>query len=78
MDQETESQAPASQDQFIVLTELAQKLLRERESNQEPDDSRPNYCLKEAEPQIPSLSEIEESDEGDTVTVPGLWPFFSR
>ncbi|OMJ27763.1 hypothetical protein AYI69_g2791 [Smittium culicis] len=48
MDQETESQAPASQDQFIVLTELAQKLLREREINQEPDDSQQQHRMSQS------------------------------
>ncbi|OMJ23569.1 hypothetical protein AYI69_g4923, partial [Smittium culicis] len=38
MEQIAETQAPASQDQVKVLTELVQQLLREKERNQEPED----------------------------------------
>ncbi|OMJ07777.1 hypothetical protein AYI70_g10859 [Smittium culicis] len=38
MEQVTENQAPAGQDQIKILTELVQQLLRERECKQEPED----------------------------------------
>ncbi|OMJ12332.1 hypothetical protein AYI69_g9446, partial [Smittium culicis] len=38
MEKIAEAQAPASQDQVKVLTELVQQLLRKKERNQEPED----------------------------------------
>ncbi|OMJ18248.1 hypothetical protein AYI70_g5460 [Smittium culicis] len=38
MEQKNEALAPASQDQVNSLTEMVQKLLREKEINQEPED----------------------------------------
>ncbi|OMJ10963.1 hypothetical protein AYI70_g9998 [Smittium culicis] len=38
MEQVTENQAPAGQDQIKILTELVQQLLSERECKQEPED----------------------------------------
>ncbi|OMJ16698.1 hypothetical protein AYI69_g7733 [Smittium culicis] len=71
MEQIAETQAPASQDQVKVLTELVQQLLREKERNQEPED--PYFTTRIPVTDLtayPELTEVLPSIEEDFLRSP--------
>ncbi|OMJ19377.1 hypothetical protein AYI69_g6643 [Smittium culicis] len=71
MEQIAETQAPASQDQVKVLTELVQQLLREKERNQEPED--PYFTTRIPVTDLkayPELTEVLPSIEEDLLHSP--------
>ncbi|OMJ15792.1 hypothetical protein AYI70_g7025 [Smittium culicis] len=59
MEQIAEIQAPASQDQVKVLTELVQQLLRKNERNQEPED--PHFITRIPVTDLTAYPELTEA-----------------